>query len=184
MPSIGWIIPFKMNWYIIQFIVFGHGYFFSLNILRNINQYRTRTACTSNEIRFFDNSWQVVNILNKIVMLSNRHCNTLNIRFLERILTNQCTSYLPCNGHHRYRVHISSHNACYEICRTRARGSEAHAYFTGYARITIGCMSSALFMAYEIMINFREAINFIINWDYSTTWVAEHIGYAKAMQCF
>ena len=125
-----------------------------------------------------------MNILYKIVMLCNRHCNTLNIRLLEGVLADERTTYLTSNGYHRYGVHISSHNPCYEVGCTRTGRSKTYTYFTRYACISVCCMCCTLFMTNEIMFNFREAINFIINWNYCATWVAEHISYAKAMQCF
>ena len=117
-------------------------------------------------------------------MFCNRHGNTLDICFLERILTNKRTTNLTSNGHHRYRIHVSSHNTCNKISCTRTGRSKAYAYFSRYACITICCMGCTLFMTNKIMFNFREAINFIINWNYRAAWITEHVGYTKAMQCF
>ena len=184
MTFIGWIIAFKMNRYFVQFVVFRHGYFFGLNILRNINEYRAWTTCASNKVRLFNDARQIMNILNKIVMLGYRHRNALDIRLLKRVLTDKGPTNLTSNGHHRYGIHVRSHNTCYKIRCTRTRGSKTYTYATRYASIAICRMCSTLFMTDEVMFNFREAIYFIINWNYRATWITEHIGYTKAMQCF
>ena len=184
MTFIGWIIAFKMNRYFVQFVVFRHGYFFCLNILGNINKYRAWATCTSNKIRLFNDARQIMNILNKIVMLGYRHRNTLDIRLLKGVLTDKGPTNLTSNGHHRYGIHVRSHNTCYKIRCARTRGSKTYANFAGHTCITIRCMCSTLFMTNKVMFNFREAIYFIINWNYRATWIAEHIGYTKAMQCF
>ena len=112
------------------------------------------------------------------------HCNTLDICFLEGVFTNESTSHLASNGHHRYRIHIRSHNTCYKVCCTRTRGSKTYANLARYACITVSRMRCTLFMTNKIMFNFREAINFIVNWNYRATWITEHVSYTKAMQCF
>ena len=184
MTFIGWIIAFKMNRYFVQFVVFRHGYFFGLNILRNIDEYRAWATCTSNKVRLFNDARQIMNILNKIVMLGYRHRNTLDIRLLKGVLTDKWSANLTCNGHHRYGIHVRSHNTCYKIRCTRTRRSKTYPNFAGHTCITIRGMCSTLFMTNKVMFNFREAIYFIINWNYRATWIAEHIGYTKAMQCF
>ena len=178
MTFIGWIIAFKMNRYFVQFVVFRHGYFLGLNILRNIDKYRAWATCASNKVRLFNDARQIMNILNKIVMLGYRHRNTLDIRLLKGVLTDKWPANLTCNSHHRYGIHVRSHNTCYKIRCARTRGSKTYTYATRYASITICCMCSTLFMTNKVMFNFREAIYFIINWNYRATWITEHIGYA------
>ncbi len=57
------------------------------------------------------------------------------------------------DGNHRDGIHIRGSNTGYEVGRTRSARCQAHAYLAGRTGVAVRCVSRALFMCRQNVMN-------------------------------
>ena len=145
------------------------------NILRNINQNRSRTSSLRNCKSLADSLSQVFNIHYDKIVFGNRHCNAGDINFLEGILAKKRTAYVTGNCNHRNRIHISSSNTGYQVSCARTRSSHTNTNAACRTSITISRMSRPLLVCRQNMSQTTFVlIKLIINIKNGSSRVSEH----------
>ena len=153
-----------------------------LNILRNVYEDRSRTTGFCNAERF-PNGWsEVFNLLNKGVVLGNRHGN---IHFLEAIPSNQRVRNIASDGNQRNGVQISRCDTSDQIGCTWAGSCDDNANFSGCSGVAVCCVGSTLFMCGNNMMNAIACkVQSIIDVDDLTARITENGCRTLFNQCF
>ena len=122
---------------------------FLLDILRNINQNRLRSARCRNGIRLSD----ILHARYTVAVLDNPIRQAEYIHLLKIILPNQRCGHIPRNDNQRNRIQISCRNPRYQVRCARAGGRQHHARFTCCSGISIRRMNPSLLMGGQYMTN-------------------------------
>ena len=85
------------------------------------------------------------------------------VDFLECVAADGVTRYLAGQHDHRDRIHVRGSDAGNGIGCTGSRGDEADAGLAGGARVTVGSVSSSLFMAHQDMHDIVLFLQSIVN---------------------
>ena len=121
------------------------------HILGNIDQNRAGSAGCGDPEGLADRRREVLDILDDVAMLGDRHGDTRDIDLLERILAKKRQGYVARDGDKRNAVHIRGGDSCHEIGGAGTAGREADAYFAGCSRIAVRHVGSALLVRGKIM---------------------------------
>ena len=125
----------------------------SHDILRYVHENRTRTSAFRDAECFPDIVCKLADIIYKEIMLRDRQSDSVNIDFLKRVSADESQRYLPCNDHHRHRVHKRCGDACNGIGSPRTAGGKSYAHLSRRAGVAVRSMCGALFMAGENVMN-------------------------------
>ena len=154
-----------------------------LNVLRNINDDRARTAGNGDIEGFMQDAREIVHVLHKIVVLGAGARNANRVAFLKRIVANQVRGNLAGNADQRNGVHHRIGQTGDRIGSAGTRCHQHHAGLAGRARIAFSRVHRSLLMAYKDMLNFILLVNFVIDWQYGTPRVTEHMLNPLIGQC-
>ena len=121
------------------------------NVFQNVKKDRPRTSASCNCKGFADRIRQLVYVSDNEVALCDRHRDSGDIHFLERILTDQAFTDIAGNKDHRRRIHVSRCDSCCQIGCARSAGRKADSYLTRASRVAIGCMRCALLVGSQNM---------------------------------
>jgi hypothetical protein len=111
--------------------------FFLLNILRDIDDHRTRPAAAGEVERFLEDAWQLGHVDHQIRVFHDRQRHPIEVRFLKRHLADVLRENLAGNCDQRNRVHERVRNRRYEIGRAGSAGCHADADLSRCPRITL-----------------------------------------------
>ena len=70
---------------------------------------------------------------------------------LKRILSEKRCSYITCDCHHWYGIHVCGSDSCYQIGSSGAGSCKTHADFTGSSCVSVCCMGCSLLMGGQYM---------------------------------
>ena len=90
------------------------------NILRDINQNRSRTAGPGNKKCFFDYSGKIFGAFDQVVVFGARPGDPHGVDFLKGIIADQMRRHLAGKYNHGYGIHIGRCNAADRVGRTRS----------------------------------------------------------------
>ena len=95
-----------------------------LNVHRDINKHRTRSARASYIESLFEHSRSVLRVFEKIAVLNERLSRACNVSLLKNVRAYLIGIHLTCYAHDRYRIRISGSNSSNKISCTRTRCSD------------------------------------------------------------
>jgi hypothetical protein len=124
----------------------GHGL---QRVLGDVDEDRSRTAGRRDVERLRDRAWNIGGLRDQIVVLGYRHRDTANIGLLERISSDGGAGHLAGHRHHGDGVHVRVGDRRNEVRRTWTARRHAHAYPAGGKRVTLGSVTSTLFVAHQ-----------------------------------
>ncbi|MBA7681165.1 hypothetical protein ES703_89502 [subsurface metagenome] len=171
MPGITFIIGTIAS----SFNLFGIGNFCLAGkyILGKVYQDRAFSACASQIKSFFKNAGKIRGIFYQIVMFSYRIGNPCYVSLLEGIVTNHSCGNLTGKSHHGDRIHTSGSDSRNQISSPRTRGSNTDPYLPRSSSISIGRMSSSLFMAGKDVFYLVGFVNNIVQRNYRASRIPE-----------
>src|SRR4029453_14706611 len=85
--------------------------------------------------------------------LGDGHGDAHDVRFLERVRTNDATGDLAGNGHHRHGVHVGVHDGGNEVGGTGSRGGDANANPSGNHGVALRGVAGSLFVTDQDVIH-------------------------------
>ena len=132
----------------------------------------------------FDRLGQVVHILYEKIVLGAGPCNSDDVRFLERIVTDQQRGDLPGKHHDGNGVHGRGGYAGDGISCPRSGGDENDTRLSGCPCIAVCGMDRTLFMPgeYELQVLFiMQEVKYI---EYDAPGVPKHVFYAFLFKAF
>ena len=145
------------------------------NILRDVDQHRTRTSGSGNAERIAHGVRQLLHIAHNEIVLGDRHGDAGDIDLLEGVSADEARADVAGDGDHRDGVHISRCDAGDEVGRARAARCEAHADLAGGTGIAVRRMSRALFMCRQNVMNAVAVfIKCVVDIEDRTARVAEN----------
>ena len=121
------------------------------HVLGNIDKDRSGSSCRRDPESFADRCREILDILDNVAVLGDRHGNAGNIDLLEGILSEERQRHVAGDRNKRNTVHIRGRDTCYEIGGAGAARREADADFAGCPRIAVRHMGSALLVGRKIM---------------------------------
>ena len=145
------------------------------DVLRYVHDHRTWTPGGGNVKRLFDRCREVFYPLHQEIVFHARTGDADAIDFLESIVADEVGRHLSREDDQWTRIHISSSDAGYAIGRPGARGYEDDAGFAGRARVTVGRVCRALFVAHEDMLDLVLLENFVVDVEHCTAGIPEHV---------
>ena len=116
----------------------------------------------------------VLAALKQVAVLHDRHGDTHDVGFLERIGADDAAGNLAGDNHHRHAVHVGGGNARYRVGGTRARRYDDNAGFARSARIAVGLVRCALLVAGEHMLDLLRIVQGIVDLDGLAARIAEY----------
>ena len=119
-----------------------------LDVFGNIDHDRTGTAAGSDMERLMQHMRQIGDRFDQIIILSAGPGDADGVAFLKGVIADEMGRHLPGNGDQRHRVAQCVGQAGDRIGRARARRHQHRADLSGRARITLGGMHRALFVAH------------------------------------
>ena len=125
--------------------------FRACHILCHIYKYRSRASALCNIERSAYSVCQSSNVFYDKAVLCDRHYDSCNINLLERILSEKRCSYITCDCHHWYGIHVCSSDSCYQIGSSGTGGCETYTDFAGSSCISVCRMGSSLLMGSQYM---------------------------------
>ena len=134
--------------HLLWIFIVQHG---SKYILGDINNHRSRTACSGNKKCFLNHPWQLRGLLYQIIVLGNRGSDTYDIRLLKGVLTNKRISHLAREAHQRHRIHIGGGNTSNKIGSSRTRGGKNYTHPSSGPCVAIRSMNGPLLVAGQNM---------------------------------
>ena len=108
-----------------------------LNVHRNVDKHRTRSARACDIESLLENSCDVARVFEQIAVLYERFGSACDIGFLENVRADLVGIDLTRYADYRYRVGIRRSDSGYKISRTRTRGSYAHRRLARYAGVAV-----------------------------------------------
>ena len=144
-----------------------------LNVLGQVDHHRTGTAGTGNEEGLFDDTGQVLDVLDQVVVFSNGAGDPHDIGFLEGIVTDQRRRHLSGNDHHGNRIHVGGGNPGDGVGRAGTAGRNRHANLATDASIAVSRMNGGLFMTGQDVLD-GIVHQVVVDIDYRPAGVAEH----------
>ena len=86
-----------------------------LDVLRNVDDNRARTAGGRNIERLVHDARELVHVANEIIVLGAAACDADRVTFLERVRTNEMARNLTGDDDHRNGVHHRVCDRCHHI---------------------------------------------------------------------
>ena len=123
------------------------------NILRDVDQHRTRTSGSGNAERIAHGVRQILHIAHNEIVLGDRHGDAGNVNLLKGITTDEAGADVAGDSNHRDGIHIRGSNTGYEVGRTRSARCQADAYLAGRTGVAVRCVCRALFVRGQNMSN-------------------------------
>ena len=129
------------------------------DVLRNINENRTRTAADGDFICLTNGVCQLLNVADNEVVLGNRHGHACNVNFLKAVSADKIGADIRGNGNERNGIHKCGCDAGDEVGRTRTRRCQNNAYLAGGAGIAVCRMRCALLVRRQ---NMADAVGILV----------------------
>ena len=149
-------------------------HFGALQIARNIDEHGTRTASRGDIECLAERLGKVVGRLQKEAVLHDGHGDAHNVRLLERVSADDSARDLARDNHHRNGIHVCGRDARHRVRGTRAARHQHNANLARGARVAVGHVRGALFVAGEHMVQLLAVVQRVVNFDGLATGVAEH----------
>ena len=154
------------------------------DILRDIDQNRSRTAAHRDLKREADGVGQILDMADDEVVLGNRHGDAGDVDLLEAVASDRRGADVAGNRNHRDRIHICGGNAGDEVGRTRTAGCQHDADLAGCACESVGGMRRTLLMCRHDMGDaIGILIQLIVNIEDSAARVTENRIGSLLQQC-
>ena len=132
-----------------------NGNSFAGDVLRDVDEDRTRTTAPRDVEGFLDRRGEVLHVLDEVVVLGARPRDADDVRFLERVVADEVRRDLAGDGDDGRRVHHRVREAGDEVRRAGAARRHAHADLAGRARVAFRGVRRALLVPHE---DVRDAI--------------------------
>ena len=119
-------------------------------------------------------SRQLVSGLQKVAVLHHRHGDAHDIGFLERVRADDAARHLARDHHERHAVHVGRRNARHRVRGARAAGDDDHAHVARGARVAVGLVHGALFVARQHVLDLVRVVQRVVYFDGLAAGIAEH----------
>ena len=150
MPFVGRLVPRNVKGVNVRQVT----QIFRLNISRDVDEHRARTAGRGDVKRFLHHPRNILRIFNQVRVLDKGQGRAENICFLERVRPDQIAVDLSGDRDDRDRIQIRRRDARDQIRRPRAGRRQTHADLSRFSGVTAGVMRRSLFVANQYMFNF------------------------------
>ena len=155
------------------------------NVLRNIDEHRSRSAASGNAESLSHRIRQFVHIPYEVVGLGNRHGNTGDVHLLESILAQHFLSYVTADKNNRRRVHIRSGDSGGEVGCSRSGSGQTYPHLSGGSGIAVRRMRRSLLVCGKVVSNLILVfVEFIVNIQNCAAGIPEHGIHALLQQAF
>ena len=156
----------------------------NLDILRNIDDHRTRAALGGDMKGFLNDLRQIGRFFHQIIMFGTMARDTDRVGFLKGIGADQIGCNLAGDDDHRNAVHKGIGNTGNGIGRTRAGCYQYDTGLAGRTGIAFRRMGRCLLVADQYMLDFRMFVKRIINGQDGTARIAENGIHTQVQQGF
>ena len=164
-------------------VVRAHGYIFWVvvlaarrrDVLRDIHQHRTGPPGRGNGERLLDGGREVVHILHQDVVLHTGARDAHRVHFLEGIVADEMGCHLGTEHHQRDGIHVGGGDTGHGVRHARAGGHQHHAGAAGGARVAVGRVGRALFVAHQDMLHVLLLVEGVIDMQGGAARIAEHV---------
>src|SRR5436309_415631 len=126
-----------------------------LRIFRDVDKHGARTTAVGDQESFTNSAGNVLGFGDNHVVLGDGHGDARDIDFLKCVGAQHFATNLARNADHRRRVHHGRGYAGNHVGCARAGGGHGHADATAGARVAIGHVRGALFVAHEDVVQLR-----------------------------
>ena len=126
---------------------------FSHNVFGKINENRSWSSCTCDIKSFFDDTSKIFSVSDSNTVFGNASGDSNDINFLESIITNQMSGYLPCKTYKGYTVIIGSGKTSYQVCSSRTTCNQTYTYLPRSPGIGVRLVNKSLFMSGKDNVN-------------------------------
>ena len=133
-----WFFPFQR----LRFVVRR----FRGHVFRNVHEHRPRATALCDDKRLAEDSGELVNVLNDVIVLRNRRRDAGDVRLLKAVLADQVHVNVARDEHDGNAVEVGRGNAGHEVGRPRAGGCDADADLAARAGVAIRRVRRALLM--------------------------------------
>ena len=157
---------------------------FSHYIFWKVDQYRSRSSCSCNIKCFFQDTSEVFPVSDRNTIFRNASGDSDNIYFLERIISDQMSGYLPRKAYQWYTVVIGSCKTCHKIRCPRSACNQTHSCFSGWSCISICLMYQCYFLSRKNYLRIILLIKFITDIDRTGSRIPENCIYLFFSQRF
>ena len=120
-----------------------------LRVLGDVDQHRTGTAAGRDVERFAHRRRQILRPRHQVVVLGDRQRDAGDVGLLEAIAANQLAADLAGDADDRNGVHHRGGDARHHVGGAGARGGNRHADLAAGARVAVGHVRGALFVAHQ-----------------------------------
>src|SRR5690348_15579063 len=96
---------------------------------------------------------EVVDVLNKKIVLRSRASDAEGVRLLKCIASHQLCGNLSGQSHHWNGIHHCVYEPSYEVCRARTRCRATYAYFARRPRVALRRECGILLVSHQHMSN-------------------------------
>ena len=152
-----------------------------LRVLGDVHQHRPGTSGARHQEGLAQHRGDVLRAGDDVVVLGDRQGNAGDIDFLEGVCTQQLRGDLPGDADQRHRVHHGRGDAGDQVGGRRAGGGNGDADLARGARVAVGRMRGALFVAHQNMAD-RVLAQSVVDRQDRSTGIAEYFANALAFE--
>ena len=145
------------------------------DVLGDIDDHRAGTAGLGDVKGLADGRGQVVDVLDKEVVLHAGTGDADRVHLLEGVATDDRCRHLTGDDHQRDRVHMGGRDTGHGVGRTGPRGDQADTTLSGGPGIAIGGMGGPLLMADQDVLDLVTLEQRIVDMQHGAAGIAEHV---------
>ena len=146
-----------------------------LDVLRDIDDDRPRTARCRDVEGFVDRRGELVDVLHQPVVLGAGPRDADGIAFLERVGADQRGRNLPGDAHDRDRIHQRVLQRRHRVRRAGPRGHQEHTRLASRASVALGRVAGALLVAHQDVLDVFLLEKLVIDRKHGAARIAENM---------
>ena len=159
------------------FWVFGTAHL-AHNVFGKVNEHRTGSACAGNVECFFDNTSQILTPSYRNAVFGDASGDSHDIDFLESVVSDQVSRYLPGEAYQGNTVVVGSCQSCYQIAGAGTAGYQADTHFPCGPGIGVCLMYQSLLVAGKDNVNAALFVKLIADINGTGSRISEENFYA------
>ncbi len=146
-----------------------------LDVLGNVDHHRTWAPALGDVERLVQDTRQVGDVLDEVIVLGAGPRDADRVAFLERVVADQMGRNLPGDDHDRDRVAERVGKAGDRVGRAGSRRHQHAADLAGRARIALGGVHGALLVPHQDVLDLLLLEERIVDRQYRTARIAEQV---------